>query len=191
VHSDAVSLLDKWTRGDASQSETDNVRLDCCRTNIDLRVGSYHSRKSCSAVVHLAQTAAMMFQCIKRSGRDDSGLAEAAAKLLFEPSGPSDERFRAGKARPDRRPESFRETDAHRVKRGGVPCFRDSRLCGCMPESPWLRAADATDSICSKGQIEPPPTLCVFSTHKSFTIAGIVVEKNGCGIPRAAITSSG
>jgi hypothetical protein len=83
----------------------------------------------------LAQTDAMMFQRIKGSGRDDSGLTEATPKLLFEPSRPSDERFRASKAGPDRRPESFREAHAHSVKCRSVLRLRDTSLCRGMPET--------------------------------------------------------
>ena len=199
VNSQAVRLLNKLTCGDASQPEANNVRLDRCGIDVDFRVGSDLLRKCCSAGMDLTQTTTMMFLSVKGSRRDDSSLTEATAKLLFEPSCPGDERLRASKAGPDRRPESFREADAHSVKCGGVLRFRDAGLCGSMPETspvrmngdPMLTGVAATASICSKGQIEPPPMLCVFSTQRSFTGTGIVVGKNGWGIPSAATTSSG
>ena len=105
-----MSRLNESTCGDVSQPEANNVRLDRCGIDVDFRVGSDHSRKSCGAGMDLTQTAAMMIERIKGSRGDDPSLTEATAKLLFEPSCPSDERFRASKAGPYRRPESSSET---------------------------------------------------------------------------------
>jgi hypothetical protein len=70
------------------------------------------------------------------------------------------------------------------LKRRSVLCLWDTSLCSGMPETspvkiteiPCLRAVAATASICSKGQIDPPPMLCVFSTHSSFTGEDVLIS---------------
>jgi hypothetical protein len=60
----------------------------------------------------LAQPGAVMLECIKRAGRDDSRLTEPAADLLFEPPRSRDEVPRTDQAGADRSTQSLREAHA-------------------------------------------------------------------------------
>jgi hypothetical protein len=108
VNSQAVRLLDKLPGGNASQPEANNVRLNCCGIDVDFGVRSDPASKVRSARMDFSESAAMMFQRIKGSGRNDSSLPEATAKLLFESSSPGDETFsgQRGRSRRARREPS-------------------------------------------------------------------------------------
>ena len=135
VNPQAVRLLDKLPGGNTSQPKANNIRLNSSGIDVDFVVRSDLASKVCSSVVGCSELAAMMFQCMKSSGRNDSSLPEATAKLLFESSCSGDERLRASEAGSNRRSESFREADAHSIKCRSVACFRDTSFCGCMPEA--------------------------------------------------------